>query len=363
MSSQGPLAGVRVLEFAAIGPVPYCGMLLADMGADVVRIDRSHQESDYPDPVSNRGRSSIVLDLKSAVGAATARAAMRHADVVIEGHRPGVMERLGLGPEEALTENPRLIYGRQTGWGQTGPLAEHAGHDINYIAITGALEEIGEADRPPIPPLNLVGDFGGGATFLAMGIAMALFERTKSGKGQVIDAAIVDGTASLLAAMCGLRDIIGIGRGVNQLGGSSPTYRTYKCSDGRHIAIGAIEDLFWAELADQLGIGDAERNRTPDARDALEQRLEAIFARETRDSWCKKLNGHNLCVAPVLSLEEAADHPHMQARQTFQRVGGVQHPAPAPRLSRTPGAIGAAAPRAGEGGAERLAAWGATVQG
>jgi alpha-methylacyl-CoA racemase len=357
MSAHGPLAGVKVVEFAGIGPAPHCAMMLADMGADVVRIDR-HAATDYPDPVTQRGRSSILLDLKAPQGQASARAAMAKADVVIEGFRPGVMERLGLGPDAALTDNPRLIYGRMTGWGQDGPLAQAAGHDINYIAVAGALEEIGERDRPPIPPINLVGAFGGGAMFLAYGIALALFERSRSGLGQVIDAAIVDGTASLMSAMIGMRQILGAGRGVNQLGGAAPSYRAYRCADGRHIAIGAIEAAFWHALADELGLGADERARKPQDNAALAERLQAIFLTAPRDEWARRLNGADMCVTPILSIEEAADHPHLRARRTYEHLDDVLHPAPAPRLSRTPGAIAGPAPVPGSGGRERLVQWG-----
>jgi alpha-methylacyl-CoA racemase len=269
------------------------------------------------------------------------------------------MERLGLGPDETLIANPGLIYGRITGWGQDGPLADTAGHDINYIAITGALDEIGEAGRPPLPPINLVGDFAGGSLFLALGIALALFERTRSGKGQVIDAAIVDGTASLLAPLLGLRGMIGAGRGVNQLGGASPTYRTYRCADGSYLAVGAIEEPFWNELADNLGLSAEERRRGPQYDASLHARLESLFLTAPRSEWLARLATRNSCVAPVLAVEDAAHHPHMAARGAFQTVFGQLQPAPAPRLSRTPGRISAPAPRPDEGGREVLERWGA----
>ncbi len=357
MTGPLPLSGVRVVEFAGIGPGPYAAMLLSDWGADVVRIERGVSPGGH-DPVTMRGRTSIDLDLKSDGGRALAAAAMASADVVIEGYRPGVMERLGLGPETALAANPRLIYGRITGWGQDGPLADTAGHDINYIAITGALDEIGEAGRPPVPPINIVGDFAGGSLFLVLGILLALHERTSSGKGQVIDAAIVDGTASLLASLLGLRELIGVGRGANQLGGVSPTYRTYRCADGKYVAVGAIEEPFWMELADGLGLSADERRRDPDNMPALQARLEALFLTAPQEDWITRLGTRNSCNAPVLSVEDAALHPHLAARGTYQTVFGHQHPAPAPRLSRTPGQIAGPAPAHGEGGRETLARWG-----
>lgn len=356
MTAKGPLSGVKVVEFGAIGPVPHCAMLLSDMGADIVRIDRARYQR-YADPVVDRGRAAIELDLKTDAGIAAARAAISQADVVIEGYRPGAMERLGLGPDWALAENPRLVYARMTGWGQNGPLADHAGHDIMYIALAGALDEIGHPDRPPVPPLNLVGDYGGGSLYLAYGIALALFERTRSGLGQVIDAAIVDGTASLMATFAGLRDLIGRGRAGNHLGGRSPTYRTYRCKDGKHVAIGAIEAEFWTAMADALGLSAQERARATDDWDALAARLEEIFLTATQSEWCERFGGRNDCLAPVLSLEDAAEHPHMRARGIYRTIDGVQHPAPAPRLSRTPGAIGTA----GCSAIERLVAWGVDV--
>jgi len=358
---QGPLTGIRVIEFAAIGPAPFCAMLLSDMGADVVRIDRTLQDA-FPDPVTNRGRAAVHLDLKSDAGRAAALDAIALADVLIEGYRPGAMERLGLGPDAALARNPRLIYGRMTGWGQTGPLADRAGHDINYIAITGALEEIGEAGGRPIPPLNLVGDFGGGALYLAFGIAAALVERERSGKGQVIDAAIVDGTASLLSMVSGTGSSgFPTGRGINGLGGGWPSYRTYRCKDGRYMAVGALEEQFWSALADALGLTDEEKKRRPADAQALIARMEAIFLTATQAEWSERLADIDGCVTPVLSLAEAPAHPHNRQRATYRTLDGIDHPQPAPRLSRTPGVIQGPAPRRGEGGAERLRAWGVTL--
>ena len=348
------------MEFAGIGPGPHAAMMLADMGADIIRIDGPGKQAHH-DPVTGRGRSSIELDLKSPAGLAVAEAAVSAADVVIEGFRPGVMERLGLGPDEMLARNPRLIYGRMTGWGQDGPLALCPGHDINYIALTGALDEIGVKDGPPIPPLNFVGDFGGGSTYLVIGILLSLLERTRSGKGQVVDAAIVDGTASLMAGLAGMRELIGAGRGRNALGGASPTYRTYRCADGTHLAIGAIEERFWMHLADRLGLSAGERRRDPGNADALHRRLEDLFLQATAAEWIRRIGLADTCIAPVLTLEEAASHAHLAARGTYRTRDGVIHPAPAPRLSRSPGIFPGTAPGADEGGREAFIRWGGAV--
>jgi alpha-methylacyl-CoA racemase len=361
MTGQGPLAGVRVLEFAGIGPGPFCVQLLSDMGADVVRIERPRETPRPMRDPTGRGRVSLAVDVKSKEGQALAKAALAKADVLIEGYRPGVMERLGLGPDEALAINPRLIYGRMTGWGQEGPLAQAAGHDINYIALTGALASVGEPDRPPPPPLNLVGDFGGGALYLAFGIAAALFERERSGQGQVIDAAMVDGAASLMTMFYGLsaHNPSLVKRQFGALSGAQHYYRCYECADGRYVAVGAIEPQFRAELIERLGLpaetADAgEPAEWPGKIDALAQ----AFKRKTRDEWRAVLEGADACFAPVMEVEEAAGHPHMRARGTFVEVDGVVQPAPAPRFSRTPGRIQGPAPETGEGGAERLRAWG-----
>lgn len=356
---SGPLAGIRVVEFAGIGPGPFCAMLLSDMGADVVRIDRSHENA-YPDPVTHRGRASIVLDLKIEAGRRVALEAMSVADVVIEGYRPGAMEAFGLGPDIVCARNPGLVYGRMTGWGQAGPLAHTAGHDINYIAITGVLDEIGNVDAPPVPPLNLVGDFGGGALYLAFGIASALFERNRSGLGQVIDAAIIDGSASMTAMFRGMAPGgFPIGRGTNVLGGAAPYYRCYRCSDGRYLAIGALEQPFWNQLL--TAVGDDTLRRDPVDFAATHARLTEIFAGATRAMWLDRLAGYDACVAPVLSLAEAPSHPHNRARGVYQHIDGIDHPAPAPRLSRTPGTIQGPAPKHDEGGAARLGGWGVRV--
>jgi alpha-methylacyl-CoA racemase len=366
-SSQGPLSGLKVIEMPAIGPAPFCGMLLADLGADVLRIDRTG-DVDLGLPVEpkyellGRGKRSLALDLKDPQAIALVLDLISKADVLIEGFRPGVMERLGLGPDAALAKNPKLVYGRMTGWGQDGPMAMAAGHDINYIALTGALHAIGHKDGKPVPPLNLVGDFGGGSLYLAMGILAALFERQQSGKGQVIDAAMVDGAASLMTLFYGLK---GAGlwndtRGANMLDSGAPWYDTYDCRDGGHVAIGSIEGKFYAELIEKLGLDPAilpkqhDRKRWPSLRAAIA----AAFRTKTRDEWCAIMEGSDICFAPVLGLDEAPQHPHMAARETFTAPDGVVQPAPAPRFSRTPGGIARKPPTRGEGGEQALADWG-----
>lgn len=356
--SQGPFSGVRVLEFSGKGPAPFCAMLLSDLGADVVTVDRPGQGQSAD--LVRRGRRSLALDLKSADAQALCLKAIERADVLIEGYRPGVMERLGLGPEVALERNPRLVYGRMTGWGQEGPLAQAAGHDINYIALAGALGAMGNKDAPPPPPLNLVGDYGGGALYLAFGIAAALFERERSGKGQVIDAAIVDGAASMMSLFFGFSGMgLPTGRGRNFLDGSAPFYRTYACRDGGYISIGPLEPEFYAQLLDRIGVApdDLGPQWSPDRWDGAARVLEQVFLTRTRQEWCDLLEGTDACFAPVLTMEEATRHAHMAARRTFVDLDGVVQPAPAPRFSRTPGRIqrGACAP--GEGGMEALGAW------
>jgi alpha-methylacyl-CoA racemase len=359
--ANGPLNGVRVVEFAGIGPAPFVAMLLSDMGAEVVRIDRPGQGPSGND-VTCRGRASLHLDLKSPDGVATGLGLLAKADVLIEGFRPGVMERLGLGPEAALAANPRLVYGRMTGWGQDGPLAQAAGHDIGYIAVAGALDGIGEYDGPPIPPLNLVGDFGGGALYLAMGISAALFERERSGKGQVIDAAIVDGTASLMANAAWLRAdrMTDPRRGRGLLGGAAPFYRCYRCADDRWIAVGAIEPHFWAQLMELVEAPASLRSRQYDDANWAQsaETLAAIFRERPAADWLDLLEGTDACVSPVLDAEASADHPHMVARGSWVRPDGKLQPAPAPRFSRTPGAIQGPPPAGGQGGVEILERWG-----
>jgi alpha-methylacyl-CoA racemase len=364
---SGPLAGVRVLELAGIGPGPFCGMMLADMGADILRVDRlQSRDLGLPlDPkfdVMARGRRSIAVDLKKPESTEIILTLVAKADVLIEGFRPGVTERLGLGPDACFACNPRLIYGRITGWGQDGPLAQAAGHDINYIAISGALHAIGRASQAPVPPLNLVGDFGGGALYLAFGIACALFEARTSGRGQVIDAAMCEGAASLMSFFWGQlaaglwRDE----RGINALDSGAPWYDVYETGDGEHIAIGAIEGRFYAQLVDRLGLDPTtlpnpnNRARWPELRGALSD----VFKQKTRDEWCKILEGSDVCFAPVLSLTEAPMHPHNRDRQTFVEREGIVQPAPTPRFSRTPGEITRGAPRPGQGGVAALTDWG-----
>ena len=351
---SGPFDGVRVLEFAGIGPAPFCAMLLADLGADVVRIERAGNPVET-DAVTSRGKTSLALDLKSRDGTELALGAAARADVLIEGFRPGVMERLGLGPDAAFERNPRLIYGRMTGWGQTGPLAQSAGHDLTYIALTGALAALGPADAPPPPPLNLVGDFGGGALYLALGIAAALYERERSGRGQVVDAAVIDGTASLMALFSGTtaNGRLSLDRAKSLLGGAAPNYRCYECADGRYVAVAPLEPKFFAILRERLGI-DAPQETDWDAESAT---LAAIFMQKTRDEWAALLEGTDACVAPVLTLGEAPAHPHMRARGVYRDVDGVVQPAPAPRFSRTPGGEPRPAAASGSGRAA-LGRWG-----
>jgi alpha-methylacyl-CoA racemase len=364
---MGPLAGVRVLEFEAIGPAPFCNMMLADMGADVLLVDRSEdsrlgfgRERWYD--VMFRGRRSVTLDLKSEGGVAAALALADKADAVIEGFRPGVMERLGLGPDTLLARNPKLVYGRMTGWGQSGPLAARAGHDIDYIALSGALQAIGRAGHAPSPPLNLVGDFGGGGMLLAFGIVCALFEAQRSGEGQVVDAAMVDG-ASLLTTMFWGMQAAGRWsdeRGANVLDSGAPWYDAYATRDGKFVAVGAIEPKFYAELLERLGLA---AETLPDQHDrsgwgALRERFAATFRTRTRDEWCRVFDGSDACFAPVLTFREAADHPHARARSAHLALGNVAQPAPAPRLSRTPGAVRSTPPERGAGGREALQDWG-----
>lgn len=353
---SGPLAGLRVLEFAGIGPGPHCAMLLADLGAEVVRIDRAGGNG-WPNPVVDRGRSTVTIDIRSDEGRAFCYDAVDKADVLIEGFRPGVMERLGLGPDVLCARNPRLIYGRMTGWGQSGPLAQAAGHDINYIAVTGALAAMGVAGEPAVPPLNLVGDFGGGSMFLAFGIMAALWERQSSGRGQVIDAAIVDGVTSLMTMFAGLLPDgrISVDRERNLLAGAAPFYRCYRCADGGEIAVGAIEPQFYRELIELSGAPadflDQQNDVTGWAGRA--NRLADLFATRTVAEWCAILEESDACFAPVLELPAAPDHPHLAARETYVEADGLVQAAPAPRFSRTPGAIRRTQPD----GRETIARW------
>ena len=352
--TNGPLTGLKVVEFVGIGPGPHVAMLLADLGAEVVRIER--QGGRILNPVVERARHRVAVDVKSDEGKQFCRDAAAHADVLLEGFRPGVMERLGLGPDELLSLNPRLVYARMTGWGQDGPLAQAAGHDINYIAITGALDAVGKKGEPAIPPQNLVGDFGGGSMYCAFGIMAALYERERSGKGQVVDAAIVDGATSLMSFFFGIRQIgyIKTERGEGLLGGAAHYYRCYECADGREISVGALEPQFYAELLAKIDAPQlAEGRDNPANWDDMTERLAALFKTKTQAEWCEILEGSNACVAAVLPLDEARDHPHMKAREAYVERDGVWHTAPAPRFSRTPGAIRDSA----EDGAEVVASW------
>ena len=354
---MGPLTGIRVIEIAGIGPGPFCAMMLADMGADVVRIDRASAarggDPDRPPlDLLNRGRRSVGIDLKSSEGVETVLALVEGADALLEGFRPGVAERLGIGPDDCLARNPRLVYGRMTGWGQEGPYASAAGHDLNYIALAGALHGIGRQGEAPVPPLNLVGDFGGGGMYLAYGMVCALLEARDSGQGQVVDAAMVDGAASLMTAFFGMAasGFWSEERGTNMLDTGAHFYNVYETADGRYISLGPIEPQFYAEMRERLGLHGGEwdhqmdRSRWPE----LKEKLAALVAQRTRDEWCELLEGTDTCFAPVLSLAEAPEHAHNRERGTFAEVAGAVQPGPAPRFSRTPGAIRRPPPHSGQ---------------
>ena len=342
---MGPLSGLKVIEIAGIGPGPFCAMMLADMGAEVIRVDRSQAvrggDPDAPPAdVLNRGRRSIGVDLKHPDGRALVLDLVADADALIEGFRPGVAERLGIGPDDCLARNPALVYGRMTGWGQSGPYAHTAGHDINYIALAGALDPIGRAGGPPVPPLNLVGDFGGGGLMLAFGLVCALLESSRSGEGQVVDAAMVDGSAVLMT-MFHAFTAMGIWndeRGTNLLDTGAHFYDTYECADGKYVSIGSIEPQFYNQLLELTGLNDEaeftaqmDRSRWPE----LKVRLAEVMRTKSRDEWCQIMEGTDVCFAPVLSIKEAPLHPHNVERGTFVEVAGVTQPAPAPRFSRT----------------------------
>ena len=363
---MGPLQGLKVIELAGIGPGPFCAMLLADLGADVVRIDRMAPEDLGIDRgrkfnVLNRGRRSVAVDLKSPDGVETVLKLVSQADALIEGFRPGVTERLGLGPDDCLARNPKLVYGRMTGWGQEGPLSHAAGHDINYIALTGALHAIGPSEAPS-PPLNLVGDFGGGGMYLAFGVCAALLEARASGEGQVVDAAMTEGAASLMAAIYG---IYGSGgwtdeRESNFLDGGAYYYGVYETSDGKFVSVGSIEGKFHDELLEKTGLADAptvDRNDRDGWADKR-ARLAEVIKTKTRDEWDEIMAGSDVCYAPVLDLSEAPHHPHNVARGSFVEVEGVMQPAPAPRFSRTPGEVARPPAAPGENTDEVLADWG-----
>jgi len=367
---MGPLAGFRIVEFAGIGPGPFCAMLLADMGATVLRLDRPTPiDLGIPRPegfnLLNRGRHAIALDLKRPEGVAFALDMIAQADASIEGFRPGTMERLGLGPDECLARNPRLVYGRITGWGQDGPLAQAAGHDLNYIALVGALHAIGRAGSPPTPPLNLVGDYGGGALYLAFGMLCAMLEAQRSGKGQVVDAAMIDGAASLMTPFFGLHaaGVHSDRHGENMLDSGAPYYDVYLCADGLYISLAPIEGRFRSEFYACAGIDEAA---LPDARDkanwpAIRKIVAARIAGKTQAEWCSLLEGTDACFAPVLSMTEAPQHPHNRARSTFVEVEGIVQPAPAPRFSRTQPAAPTPPRAVGSDDEAALAAWGVAV--
>ena len=361
---SGPLTGIRVVELAGLGPGPYACMLLAELGADVVKVDRpggGASVTPADKEALHRSRPSVAVDLKSPGGRDVLLRLVDSADVLVEGLRPGVTERLGLGPDECLARNPRLVYARMTGWGQDGPMALTAGHDINYLSLTGALHAIGTPERP-VPPLNIGADFGGGSMFLLVGILSALVERAGSGRGQVVDAAMGDGASSLVTMMYGM---LAAGRWVdrraaNLLDGGAPFYSTYECADGRHVAVGAIEPQFHAEMLAGLGLtdrlpgGQHDQEHWPEQRRIIAERI----ATRTRDEWAEAFAGTDACVTPVLGLTEAAGHPHMAARGIFFDAGGTPQPGPAPRFSRTPGAVRGAPRRVGADTTEALVSWG-----
>jgi alpha-methylacyl-CoA racemase len=362
----GPLSGVKIVELAGIGPGPFAGMLLSDMGADIVRVDRAQQVTgDFSKPNLEplyRGRRSVGVDLKNPDGVETVLRLVEQADALIEGFRPGVTERLGLGPDACLARNPRLVYGRMTGWGQDGPMAQAAGHDINYIALAGALAHFGREGSKPTPPINLVGDFGGGGMFLAFGVVCGILEARTSGKGQVVDTAMVDGSAILMTMMWGLKKIGFWDEtlGTNVLDTGAPFYDTYETKDGKYISLGSLEPQFYAELIQRLGL---EGEDLPPQMDrsgwpVLRERFTALFKTKTRDEWAKVFEGSDACFAPVLTMSEATTNAHIRARNTIIDRGGVEQPAPAPRFSRTTPEIERDAPWPGQHTDDALADWG-----
>jgi alpha-methylacyl-CoA racemase len=367
---MGPLAGVKVIEIAGVGPSPFCAMLLADMGADVVRIERPHTNASFPmEPrfeVLRRGRRSAALDLKRADAVRIIGEMVVKADVLIEGFRPGVMERLGLGPDVCHAINPKLVYGRMTGWGQDGPLATAAGHDINYLALTGALDAIGTQGGPPVPPLNLVGDFGGGGMLLAVGVLAAYVEAQRSGKGQVVDAAMTEGAALLMASTYGFKAAGHWegGRGENILDGGAPWYGVYETADGKFASVAPIEPQFYADFVERIGLRLEElppqhdRLRWPQLRNIFAE----AFKSRTLSDWTERMEGSDACFAPVLSMEDAPHHPHMVQRKSFVTVEGVVQPAPAPRFSRTPTSVSRPPAKSGEHTHEVLKDWGINAE-
>lgn len=362
----GPLEGLRVLEIASLAPGPFACTVLSDLGAQVLRIDRAAEAASVAPGHLTRGRRSVAVDLKHPDGAGTVLRLVESADVLVEGFRPGVCERLGIGPQECLARNPRLVYARMTGYGQDGPLAQRAGHDINYLALSGALEPLGPADGPPLPPLNYVADFGGGGMLLAVGVLAALWERERSGAGQVVDASMVEGAALITTLLHDLRaqGLWSRRRGGNLFDGSAPFYCTYECADGRFVAVGALEPQFWAELLTALGLADRKLPNQLDPANwpQLKELLADIFRTRTREEWAELFADSDACVSPVLSPFEAHEHPHNSARGTFTEVGGVTQPAPAPRFSRTPGTVASPPPLPGEHTDAALADWGLSDQ-
>ncbi|MFT3975779.1 MAG: CaiB/BaiF CoA-transferase family protein [Sphingomonas bacterium] len=364
---MGPLAGLKVVELGGIGPAPFCCMLLSDLGADIVRIDRI-VASDSGIPMEkrfnllHRGRKSVAMDLKNPAAVAAVKRLVADAHILIEGFRPGVAERLGLGPDDCFAANPAIVYGRMTGYGQDGPLAQAPGHDINYIALSGVLHSIGEKGGAPVPPLNLAGDFGGGALYLALGVLAALWEARASGKGQVVDAAMIDGSASLMALFYGLRGagLVSDERGSNRLDGGTPWYGTYETRDGGYVAVGSNEPRFYRETLKLLGLDDAgfddqkDRGKWPEIR----ARFAEVFRTRDRDEWCRLAEGREVCITPVLSLGEAPDHPQNAQRRTFVMLDDVVQPAPAPRFSRTRAEIRRGPADVGEHTIEALGEWG-----
>ena len=363
---QGPLSGLKVVEFAGIGPGPFCGMLLSDLGADVVRVDRKGGRGGAKSDITSRGRRSVALDLKQPAAVEACLKLIEGADAILEGFRPGVMERLGLGPDVALRRNPKLVYGRMTGWGQFGPYAQAAGHDMNYIAITGALDAIGTKEKP-VPPLNLVGDFGGGALYLAFGLLAGVISARETGKGQVIDCAMSDGAASLMAMFYGFKAggaWSDAGRRTNLLDGGAHFYDTYECADGKWISIGSIEPQFYALLLEKTGINDPDFKAQMDRGqwDSLRERLAKVIAGKTQAEWCQIMDATDVCFAPILNMDEAPKHAHNVARQTFVEVEGVVQPAPAPRFSATPGVIQGPPPAIGAHNESALKDWGFSAE-
>jgi alpha-methylacyl-CoA racemase len=363
----GALSGIRIVEMAGIGPAPFCGMLLADMGAEVLRIDRPvASDNGIPMPpkydLLNRNKRSIAIDLKDPAGRNTLLQLITRADALIEGFRPGVMERLGLGPDACLRENAKLVYGRMTGWGQKGPLSQAASHDINYIALTGALHAIGATGGRPVIPLNLIGDFGGGSLYLAMGLLAALLSARTTGVGQVVDAAVTDGVANLMTMHYGFWQAgqWSLERGSNLTDGGAPFYDVYETRDGSYVSVGAVESKFYVQLLKHLGLADAELPPQEDRAgwDTVRERLAAIFRTRTRDEWCAVLEGTDACFAPVLDIDESVRHPHNVARHTHVEFEGVVNPAPAPRFSATPSDIRKSAPAPGEDTERALLDWG-----